>query len=317
MDYNVKEQLIKSARTIKNKIKQMKNEEEESEFKFKRMFSPVIKPLEAITSFNKLKPEIIDTNKPKDDLNNSSMQSDSSSLYEDLDNADNVYVSEINQKMKNESINPITSTKMVVNIDKPFQLDEKYQIDDTLTVPFGVRYEDNRLMMGNELVQFTTIGPTNDTINMAIIGNNKYEMTPGIKELLFSKKPDLNVITEKDKLVYKDMLIVTNAHKRDYKSCGQLKGDKGMKYLRIIKPMFVDSSQNVYSQELNKIKLGGNIPTLKIYKKDTDFIYWDDPNELIERLKLLIASKNAGNGNHDNEIISIIEELKEAGIIKD
>ncbi|CAG9137606.1 unnamed protein product, partial [Plutella xylostella] len=46
-------------------------------------------------------------------------------------------------------------------------------------------------------------------------------------------------------------------------------------------------------------------------------VYWDDPNELIERLQLLIASKDAGNTNHDNEILSIIEELKEAGIIKE
>lgn len=34
-------------------------------------------------------------------------------------------------------------------------------------------------------------------------------------------------------------------------------------------------------------------------------------------LRLLFASKQAGKTGHDNEIISILEELKEAGIIKD
>ena len=43
--------------------------------------------------------------------------------------------------------------------------------------------------------------------------------------------------------------------------------------------------------------------------------YYDDPNELCDRLKLLISSKEAGNTNHDYEINSIVEELREAGII--
>lgn len=79
-----------------------------------------------------------------------------------------------------------------------------------------------------------------------------------------------------------------------------------MKYCKIIKPFFSSKT---------KLKTGGYIPICKKYKSDTDYVYWDDPNELIERLKLLIASQSAGNTNHDNEILSIIEELKESGII--
>ena len=51
------------------------------------------------------------------------------------------------------------------------------------------------------------------------------------------------------------------------------------------------------------------------FLKDQSFIYWDDPNELVERLQMLLSSKNAGNNNHNNEMNSIIEELKEANII--
>lgn len=43
--------------------------------------------------------------------------------------------------------------------------------------------------------------------------------------------------------------------------------------------------------------------------------YYDDPNELCDRLKLLVSSKQAGNTNHDYEINSIVEELREADII--
>lgn len=44
--------------------------------------------------------------------------------------------------------------------------------------------------------------------------------------------------------------------------------------------------------------------------------YYDNPNELCDRLRLLLSSKGAGNTNHDQEINSIIEELRERHIIK-
>jgi len=47
-----------------------------------------------------------------------------------------------------------------------------------------------------------------------------------------------------------------------------------------------------------------------------NLVYWDNPNELVDRLRLLVASKSAGNTGVSNEIISIFEELLEAGLIK-
>ena len=46
-----------------------------------------------------------------------------------------------------------------------------------------------------------------------------------------------------------------------------------------------------------------------------DYVHWDDPNELMDRLRLLDASHRAGNNAHDNEMLSIIEELREAALI--
>ena len=43
--------------------------------------------------------------------------------------------------------------------------------------------------------------------------------------------------------------------------------------------------------------------------KNIDYIYWDDPNELVDRLRLILASQAAGNPSHNNEILSIIEEF--------
>ena len=46
-----------------------------------------------------------------------------------------------------------------------------------------------------------------------------------------------------------------------------------------------------------------------------DYVHWNDPNKLVDRLRLLDASHRAGNNAHDNEMLSIIEEFREAGLI--
>lgn len=48
----------------------------------------------------------------------------------------------------------------------------------------------------------------------------------------------------------------------------------------------------------------------------TQLVYYDDPNELVTRLYLLTSSQNAGNTGVNNEIISILEELRERNIIE-
>ena len=42
-------------------------------------------------------------------------------------------------------------------------------------------------------------------------------------------------------------------------------------------------------------------------------MYWNDSNELVDRLRLLIAEQSAGNKALTNKIHSIIEELREDG----
>ena len=54
---------------------------------------------------------------------------------------------------------------------------------------------------------------------------------------------------------------------------------------------------------------------MKLTDNEIDYVYRDDPNKLVDRLQLLDASRRAGNNAHDNEILSIIEELREARLI--
>ncbi|KAE9524494.1 hypothetical protein AGLY_015082 [Aphis glycines] len=55
---------------------------------------------------------------------------------------------------------------------------------------------------------------------------------------------------------------------------------------------------------------------LSIQLQKHNLVYWNDPNELVCRLRLLLASKAAGNTGVSNEILLIFEELQEAGLIK-
>lgn len=48
---------------------------------------------------------------------------------------------------------------------------------------------------------------------------------------------------------------------------------------------------------------------------NTQLVYYDNPNELVTRLNLLVSSQNAGNTGVNNEIISILEELRERKLI--
>lgn len=314
METNIKEQLVKAIDNIKNKIQTIKNEEDAAHLKFKKVFKPITDPLKAMTNWSEKDNHSARRNSFQNSYsvassNFSSDYEESKDLTKTDSNEDSEYYdyADDDDEMK-PSEKSIDDT--LISIKKEDLLD----IYTNINVPFGIRSENSKFMMGDSAVRFSSIKDASNREKSFVvtINNKNYNLTPGLRELLLRNKPNFQLITENDKINYKDMLDRTNAHKRDFNPDSQTKGDKGLKYRKIIKPLFSQSNK----QQVEK-KVGGYLPKLKTYKKNTDFIYWDDPNELIERLKLLIASKSAGNSSHDNEIVSIIEELREAGIIKE
>lgn len=317
MERQVKEQLIKSVNSIKQKLKGMRDEEDETEMTFQKVFKPITGPMKIISDV--LNPANNSIYEKKQNVKSSNTSVDEY-FQDSIDNtvrgqsagdtADECFY-DYKTPIKSENINIVTD-----EIIPLWMFNEKF-VDDTnaLNIPFGIRSSSKQLMMGNEPVTFTEIGTGDNKINIAIIGDKKYEITPGIKELLLRKNPNCNIVAEQDMLVYKDILVNTHAHRRNFNPTGQIKGDKSRKY-NIIKRLFSETNQKDPNE--NSMKYGGKLGiSLKRYKQNTDLVYWDDPNELIERLKLLIASRDAGNNNLDNEILSIIEELREAKIIKE
>lgn len=137
------------------------------------------------------------------------------------------------------------------------------------------------------------------------IDNNEYIPTAGLCELLFLKEPDK--YTEDDLNNYAEILERSNAYYRQFDDKQQIKGSNTVKYRTIIKPIIDNNNK--------KRKTGKGFNLMNIPKENIDYVYWNDPNEIVDRLRLLMSSTQAGHNSHNNEILSIIEELREANII--
>ena len=163
---------------------------------------------------------------------------------------------------------------------------EKEQVADHT---YGLRYDNMAYKIGNKIVEIKN--------NDLIIDDTPYKGTQGLWELITLKKP--REYTQNDLDTYKAILLQTNGHLKNYKDGAQMSSNKYPKYLNIIKPLFESTGEGLMVANDNKIEQR----------------YWDDPNELVDRLRILHLSKNAGNTGVHNEMESIIEELLERKII--
>ena len=95
---------------------------------------------------------------------------------------------------------------------------------------------------------------------------------------------------------YKRILVKSHAlYQGNSPNSKRAKSSKSQKWLEIGSKLW---------NEINPSKTGRGIVFLP-----------SDPNELVERLQLLIGSKQAGNSNTMNEISAILKELMRMSII--
>jgi hypothetical protein len=107
---------------------------------------------------------------------------------------------------------------------------------------------------------------------------------------------------------YATILKDTNSiYRNNDPSTGMPKSSRSQKYIKIISPIWDDI----------KMKKKGAGLTKKAYPSAVDYKYYDDPNELVTRLRLLYGSTQAGGDSHRNELVEILTELEERGIIND
>ena len=190
-------------------------------------------------------------------------------------------------------------------------LDREKEIDHV----YGVYLNEDSTMLSDKPFD-------SDTSDFVIVDGVKYKVIPELYELIFKRIPDDTIYTENDKLAYKNILLTTNAHRRSHKADNPIVSSKGYKHKNIIAPLVSDKIQVGMdiprARKLNKLdkKVEKVIPhAMTLNENKINYVYWDNPNELVDRFRLLEASHQAGRNAHDNEILSIIEKLREAGLI--
>ena len=166
---------------------------------------------------------------------------------------------------------------------------------------FGIREEKGRYYIGNKPIRI---------INNDIILDDELILgTPGLWELITSKNPQ-NVNNPDDYANYRYLLLKTNAiYKDNNPISSQAKGNhKGKKWENIIGP--------IWHKELKPKEgyQGYKIPQ-PWYEGKGVVVIPSDPNALLERLDLLLASQDAGHTGVGNELISICDELKRQGVL--
>lgn len=299
----MKEELAAVSDSVRRKFNALKSGRIETAKALEKMYEPLTKPLnviskaadvkherDAISSVKgERKPKLLDSTKYETTLKDSDgdddgdefatpndSENDGGGEYSDNDDDGAEYID--NHLKEILRGNKLYDTRYGVYIDKDMK----------------------KTMMGNLEIKFT------DGKISFWDGNDKvaeYDGNLGLYELIFyrqpNKKSDVNMQT------YKEILELTGAPFVQYDKSKGLSKKRLHKMTKIINPLFS--------------QLGKGFLKIPKYKKMTsskpNYVYWNKPKELVTRLRLLWSSKQAGHNGHDNEILSIIEELREEGII--
>lgn len=297
---DLKRELIKTTKAVRKKYMALKRGIVDEEEILKKKFRPIVEPITEIVK------NIKDKNKSfKDKSTSGKVKSKSiqhKSIYSDSTPLLSLreQESENVDKERRESIEQISDSESEGDnsfndyIKKSIK-DAKNEMDHTYGVYLGA---DGNWMIGDGKISYS---PTEDVIE---IKNHSFTPTRGLLELIFKKKPNKNIINKNDLSSYKDILLLTNAHLVRYSEGEKIQVTNTLKYKNYIKTLF---------------KKGSGLKTqymkLQTYPCAPDYVHYDDINEIVERLRILKASEAAGNNSHNNEIINIISELREKGVI--
>ena len=153
---------------------------------------------------------------------------------------------------------------------------------------FGIRKEKGHHYIGNKHV----IIKNNDIIITKT--GEILEGTRGLWELIMSKSPQN--FTDMDYDNYKYLIIMSNVlHRGDNPKNTYPKSSGSYKWTYLLGPIWKSKKEK--------------------YQGKGVVVIPSDPNALLERLDLLLASQEAGHTGVRNELVSICDELKRQGVL--
>ena len=196
-----------------------------------------------------------------------------------------------------------------------YYLEKQYR-DTTFGIKKRTVENEKRHYIGN-----THVIVDNDDIIIKEAGE-RFIGTPGLWELITSRDPIY--FDKKDKDEYERLMIKTNViHRNDDPKNPHPKGNRGYKWKKIIGPIWY--KKQGFSEE-DAIKMANNrryrerlVKKMRKIKGEYEgsgvVVIPSDPNALLERLDLLLASQEAGHTGVRNELVSICDELKRQGVL--
>ena len=144
------------------------------------------------------------------------------------------------------------------------------------------------------------IGDTHVIIhkNNIIIDDEKFKGTPGLWDLIMFKEPPEKSYSNKEYKDYIKILRKTHVlHQGNNPNNPYPKSSKSNKWNKILGPIW-----DYRGKELS-------------FEGEGVVIMSSDPNALLERLDLLLASQEAGHTGVGNELVSICDKLKRQGVL--
>ena len=138
--------------------------------------------------------------------------------------------------------------------------------------------------------------------NNIIVDGEKFRGTTGLWELIMKAEPDREKYEQKDLKEYGKLLIKTNALHHDFNPNNSYpRSSSSYKWEKILSPIWKEMKEE---KEAAKKTAGKGVVVIS-----------SDPNALLERLDLLLASQEAGHTGVRNELVSICDELKRQGVL--
>lgn len=305
--------LAKASESIRQKHKLIKLGKESLEQALGDTFKPIVNPLEKLVGDIETLKKVENVKAEKNE-NNGKNDLDKYDNDDDAGGADESFQSAIfdegeqSRPFEGDEQSPSGSPLESLSRETEKYLTQLNKRSKDFDTVYGVRkLTKDRLMMGNSPISFSE--------KFIHIADLTFPSSKGLLELIFLKNPDESFLNANDLENYKKILLTTNAHKKHYLADGDVRDSKSHKFKYFIEKLLPKSRKSGVKSRSSSGS--GVIPKYMIAKESNQlyYIYWDDPNELVDRLRLLLASQAAGNPSHINEIFSIIEELREAKII--
>ena len=169
-----------------------------------------------------------------------------------------------------------------------------YNRDKTFGIHFG---QDGHYHMGAQKGKDGVYRGNNKMITIAYnniyVDGEKFTGTPGLWELIMENEPNPKNYTKEDYDNYSNLLFKTNALNQNF------------------------DPKNTYPRASRSHKWQNILSLIwaKEYKGKGVVVIPSDPNALLERLDLLLASQEAGHTGVRNELVSICDELKRQGVL--